>query len=92
MANNKSENRKLYIGRLFRFGYELTCIDATREGCRKALLREYVATFESKNGKDPKMEIAYDLGVDKTYYQYARECIEIRCYNLGKVQWEHPMF
>ena len=79
--------KKIYIGTLYRFGYDLTVVCKTRQDCIDKLLEKYLEIYKSRNDDDPMEEIAYDHYSDKTYYETAKEDIEIREYTLDKAEW-----
>ena len=76
--------KMVYVGTLYRYGYDLTVVDDSPEKVEKALMDEYEKHFEDG---DPKEEIAYDRYSDLTYYEEARQSIEISEFKFGKVEW-----
>ena len=77
--------KKVYIGELERFGYTLTAVDTSKKRVVDALMAEYVETYKDYNGTDPRREKDDYSGF--TYYRDAKECIEIRELEIGKVEW-----
>lgn len=77
--------KKVYLGILYdRFGYDLTVVSDTKDGAKKALLKEYEEQYWRINATDPK-EDENDWG--QTYYEAAEEDIDITEMELGKVEW-----
>ena len=83
----KTEPKCIYIASLYRFGYDLTVAAESERDAVNALMSDYDEAFERYNGCEPS-EIAYDRGeTEKTYHDLAKEEIEIRSYEIGKVEW-----
>lgn len=86
----KPEEKKLYIGSLYRFGYDMTVICEKKKDCIRLLMDEYVREWKKWNpGTDcmtEESDKSWDAG--KTFYQSAKEDIEIRELNLNKVTWQ----
>ena len=79
---------KMYMGTLYRFGYDLQCLCKTKEECKEKLMKEYERVFRLQNNdEDPREDIAYEYYSDLSYYDNAKEDIEIREYEIGKVGW-----
>lgn len=74
----------VYYGQLERFGYTLTAIGRTEREVRKALEKEYVETYISENGADPREEF-WDDG--ESYYKVAMDEMYIDEFTFGKVEW-----
>ena len=68
---------KIYLGTLWEGNYELTVIDTTAAKVRKALLKEFVRSYQSYYGIKP----------DEEEKQTAEENICVEEMTLGKVEW-----
>lgn len=79
--------KKIYMATLDRFGYELTVIAKTEKEAIDALMEEYVRAYKVRNGYDPREDIAYEYGGDRSYYEVAKGDIGIYDFELGKVEW-----
>lgn len=78
----------MILADLYRFGYDLTVLTETKEEAEKLLMEEYEKQYRKINdGEDPREEIAYDHYSDESYYDEAKECIEYRELEIGKVEW-----
>lgn len=83
----KTKSEVIYIATLYRFGYDLTVAAHSEADAINALMSDYDEAFERYNGCEPS-EIAYDRGEEeKSYHDLAMEEIEIRSYEIGKVEW-----
>ena len=69
---------KIYHLTLYRFGYDLTVVTDNEESGIAALKKEYYDTYKKWNNCRPTKE----------EWENARESIEIRQYELNKVEWE----
>lgn len=85
----KEKNDTIYIGILYRFGYELTAAGRSEGDVKKTIMREYVRAYENYNGDDPRKELYDEFGYDEktTMYDMALEEIEITELEVGKVEW-----
>ena len=84
------KNKIMYEGMLDRFGSYMTVLAETEEECKRLLMEAYVEEYKRTEGcyGDPRKEIAYDRGSDKTYYDEALDSIEISEYEVGKVRFD----
>lgn len=81
---------KYYLGSLYRFGYNLECIETNKAKCEQAIMEKYEETFKKRNdGLDPRESFEHQEAgwTDNNDYDYAKECIEWREYEKGKVEW-----
>lgn len=62
---------------LDRFGYDLTIICETEKEAIDKLMKEYRRAFKKSNGCAPT----------KKETDWAKECIEIQEFEIGKVEW-----
>lgn len=69
--------KKIYIGTLYRFGYDLTVAAETEKAARSALVKEYNKTYRRINGHDPSKEEIRNRNED----------IEIQEFIIGQVEW-----
>lgn len=77
--------KKIYIGSLYRFGYDIQVAAKTEKEVKELLMAEYLKTYlEWNDGEDPREE---ESEWGNTYYENAEECIEIVEMELGKVEW-----
>lgn len=86
----KEKNDTIYIGTLYRFGYELTAAEMSEDDVKKIIMDEYIIAYEKYNDGDDPREIPYDeYGDDEetTMYDEAIEDIEIMELTIGKVEW-----
>ena len=77
----------MWIATLNRFGYTLTVIEKTRQKAIDALMAEYEKAFININGFNPKDEINDRGYTDLSFYDEARNDIEIMKLTSGKVEW-----
>lgn len=90
MAKKKNDKPKVYVGKLYRFGYELMAVGFTEKEVRDAIEKEYVKTYKIRNnGSNPKKDIFcyYTNGGSGTYYDVAMEEVGIYEMEVGKVEW-----
>ena len=81
------DNNKIYVGTLYRFGYDLTCVDKTEKRVVDALIKEYDRTYRKVNdGLDPKKQ--YSNYSKRSDYAVAKSEIGICATTLGKVEWQ----
>ena len=86
MDKNK-DNNKIYIGTLYRFGYDLTCVDNTEKRVVDALMKEYDRAYrQSNDGLDPRKQ--YSGRSKKSDYAVAKSEIGICETTLGEVEWQ----
>ena len=82
----KSENKNIvYFGTLYRFGYDLTCANTSKKKVIDAIMAEYATVYEKENNLDPRKVYSYDP--KRSDYTVARNDVEIREYEMGKVEW-----
>lgn len=78
---------KMYLGTLYRFGYDLTAIDVSESKVKSAIMREYKRAFIEQNGYDPTKRHIYFDDREPTWYGAAKNDIEIIELEVGKVEW-----
>ena len=76
--------KKVYMASFYKFGYDLEVIATTRQKAVESLVAEYIRAYVEINGIHPGDDM-YDE--DTSYLAYAEEDIEVREYELGKVEW-----
>ena len=82
---NMAEKKKIFVGFLDRFGYELTAAGFTESEVRKTLTKEYIETFKKyNNGLHPKNET---LPWGGSSLDSALEEMNIWEMEEGKVEW-----
>ncbi len=69
--------KKIYIGTLYRFGYDLQVVALTEAEVKKALKAEYMKAYKEINGCNPSIE-------EK---EHMIEDIEIWEAEIGKIEW-----
>lgn len=69
--------KKVYVGTLYRFGYDLTVVADSEKAVRSALVKEYNRAFKLRNGCKPNSEEIRNRNED----------IEIREFVFGQVEW-----
>jgi hypothetical protein len=80
------EGQKVYYGTLYRFGYDLNCIDKSKKACEQAIMDEYEEVFKRQNdGLDPRE--SFDRDDKKSDYDIAKSEIEWNELEFGKVAW-----
>lgn len=86
MAKNK-----VYMASFYKFGYDLTVAGHTKREAIESLMAEYVKTYKLQNdGNDPREDEKYWNPLDGksiSYYDDAKEDIEVREFEFGKVEW-----
>ena len=77
--------KKIYVGTLYRFGYDIQVAAKSEKEVKELLMAEYLKTYlEWNNGEDPREEESMWGG---SLYDDAEESIEIVEMELGKVEW-----
>ena len=77
--------KKVYLGTLYRFGYNLQVVAKSEKEVKDLLMAEYLKTyFEWNDGEDPREEESI---YGTTLYEEAEEDIEVYECELGKVEW-----
>lgn len=80
--------KKIFLGRLERFNYELTVIDYTEKECREKLMKEYLRSFMRDNpGVNPKKELWDPRYSNMTFYEVAEDSMSVIEMEIGKVEW-----
>ena len=69
--------KTVYMGILYRFGYDLTVIGESEKSVRSALVKEYNRTYKEINGSRPTSDEIRRRDAD----------IEIHEFTMGKVEW-----
>lgn len=84
MANRKY----MYIGTLYRFGYDLTVVETTEEKAINAIKESYIKAFINQNGVHPDDEESGRYFADgRTWLEDAIADIEITKMTIGEVEW-----
>lgn len=84
MANRKY----MYIGTLYRFGYDLTVVETTEEKAINAIKESYIKAFINQNGVHPDDEESERYFADgRTWLEDAVADIEITKMTIGEVEW-----
>ncbi len=81
---------KYYLGTLYRFGCNLECIETNKAKCEQALMDEYETIFKKQNNElDPRKSFEHKVAgfTNKNDYEYAKDCIEWREFEKGRVEW-----
>ena len=77
---------KVFLAKLERFGYTLTCVGQTEEEVRKAMMKEYTRAYKQRNGGlSPRKEYSY--WGDQSDYDVAKEEMFVSEMPFGKVEW-----
>lgn len=69
--------KKIYIGTLYRFGYDLTVAAETEKAARSALVKEYNRAYKMRNNCKPSSEEIRNRNED----------MEIQEFIIGQVEW-----
>lgn len=78
----------VYMGTLYRFGYDLTVVETTEEKAINAIKESYIKAFIDINGFHPDDEESDRWCADgKTWLEEAVSDIEITKMALGEVEW-----
>lgn len=81
------EKRKwIYFAEIERFGYTLQCIGLSEEEVRETMIKEYIETYMSRNGVDPRDEDEVDR-YGNHYYSTFLEELYVEKRELNKVIW-----
>ena len=78
--------KKVYIARVYKFGYDLVAVSTTEDGAKDAIMKEYVRAYKDINGVDPREDIDEIFG--GSLYDNTLMDIEVREYTPGVVEWE----
>lgn len=76
--------KKVYLAKLYRFGYDLTTVGKTEKEAKETIMAEYVKTYKERNGCDPTDD---ETVWGNSYLEEAEESIEVSELTFGKVEW-----
>lgn len=77
----------MWLGQLDRFGYTLTVLESTKQKAIDAIMASYEKAFIDINGFDPREEENDRGWTNNSFYDEAKECIELRELKRGSVEW-----
>ena len=76
---------EVFYGQLDRFGTFIECIDTDKDKVEKIIMDKYEEVYKAwNNGEDPRE--SFEHFDDKSDYDFAKDCIELRSFELGVVQ------
>lgn len=83
------KEKTIYVGTLYRFGYNLTAVGYSEEEVKELLMEEYIKAFIEWNGTDPREDESDSRWADEgqTFYDVALEDIEFMELTPHKVEW-----
>ena len=82
---SKNESKGVWFACLYRFGYSLEVAGESEKEVVDLLMKEYVRAYKDWNdGADPRKE---ETPYGDTYYNNAKEDIEVHFATFGKVEW-----
>ena len=82
---DKKSKRSAYLSTLYRFGYDLVCVGATKKEVVDAIMKNYDEAYQSENGCDPRKQFSY--GPDSSDYDTAKSELYVREMDFGCVEW-----
>ena len=86
MAKKKKDGKQMiFVGTLYKFGYDLTTVGFTEKDVKDALIAEYIRYYKLENGCHPSEEEHPRWG--GTYLSNAIDDIEIMELEVGTVEW-----
>ena len=77
--------KKIYLGTLYRFGSDYTCVDTNKKACEQAILDAYRHTYIMEYGDDPVETSSRAAG--KSDMEAARDDIEWKELTIGNVEF-----